>query len=92
MSKEDFLKGIDARDIKREEEIDGVRVVHTRRKRPVHKGYIEKDSSEHKVMFLQDYTFRSPSAAAEVICWRPVNGWSKWKSEWKTLDELERND
>jgi len=53
---------------------------------------IEKDSSEHKVTFLKDYTFRSPSAAAEVICWRPVNWWSKWKSEWKSLDELERNE
>ncbi len=53
---------------------------------------IEKDASTHTVIFLQDYTFRSPSAAAEVICWRSVNGWSKWKSEWKTLDELERNE
>ena len=53
---------------------------------------IEKDASTHTVTFLQDYTFRSPSAAAEVICWRPVNWWSKWKSEWKTLDELERNE
>ena len=53
---------------------------------------IEKDSSEHKVTFLKDYTFRSPSAAAEVICWRPVNWWSKWKSEWNSLDELEMNE
>lgn len=53
---------------------------------------IEKDSQTHTVTFLKDYTFRSPSAAAEVICWRSVNGWSKWKSEGKTLDELERND
>ena len=53
---------------------------------------IVKDSQTHTVTFLKDYTFRSPSAAAEVICWRPVNWWSKWKSEGKTLDELERND
>ena len=53
---------------------------------------IEKDAQTRTVTFLEDYTFRSPSAAAEVICWRPVNWWSKWKSEWKTLDELERNE
>jgi len=53
---------------------------------------IEKDSRTHTVTFLKDYTFRSPSAAAEVICWRAVNWWSKWKSEGKTLDELERNE
>ena len=53
---------------------------------------IEKDSNTHKVYFLQDFKFRSPSAAAEVICWRPVNWRSKWKSEWKTLDGLERNE
>ena len=46
MSKEDFFKRIDARDFKHEEEIDGVRVVHTGKTVPVHKGYIEKDSSE----------------------------------------------
>lgn len=53
---------------------------------------IEKDASTYTVIFLQDYTFRSPSAAAEVICGRAVNWRSKWKSEWKTLDELERNE
>ena len=53
---------------------------------------IEKDAQARTVTFLKDYTFKSPTAAAEVICWRAVNWWSKWKSEWKTLDELERNE
>jgi len=53
---------------------------------------IEKDAQTRTVTFLRDYTFKSPTAAAEVICWRAVNWWSKWKSEWKTLDELERNE
>ena len=53
---------------------------------------IEKDAQTRTVTFLKDYTFKSPTAAAEVICWRAVNWWSKWKSEWKTLDELERNE
>ena len=53
---------------------------------------IEKDAQTRTVTFLKDYTFKSPTAAAEVICGRAVNWWSKWKSEWKTLDELERNE
>lgn len=53
--------------------------------------FIEKNQSSHTVTFLKDCSFKSPSAAAEVICWRSVNWWWKWKSWGKTLDELERN-
>ncbi len=55
-------------------------------------GVIEKNVGSHTVVFLKDYTFKSPTAAAEVICGRTVNGRIKWKSEGKTLDELERKN
>ena len=55
-------------------------------------GVIEKNAGSHTVVFLKDHTFKSTTAAAEVICGSTVNGWIKWKSEGKTLDELERKN
>lgn len=42
-------------------------------------------------VFLQDYLFTSPSAAAAQIQGRNANGWVEWKDEkGRTLDELKR--
>lgn len=44
-------------------------------------------------VFLEDYTFKSPSAAAAVVLGRSANGWTEWKdSIGKTLDERYRKD
>lgn len=43
------------------------------------------------LVFLEDYTFSSPSAAAWFILGRQANGWTEWKMEnGKSLDEIER--
>ena len=42
-------------------------------------------------VFLEDYLFTSPSAAAAQIQGRNANGWIEWKdAKGKTLDELKR--
>lgn len=42
-------------------------------------------------VFLEDYLFTSPSAAAAQIQGRNANGWVEWKdAKGKTLDELKR--
>lgn len=42
-------------------------------------------------VFLEDYLFSSPSAAAAQIQGRNANGWIEWKdAKGKTLDELKR--
>lgn len=54
------------------------------------KGIIKELNSE-VFIFLDDYIFNSPSAAASFILARAANGWTEWKTEeWKTLDEIER--
>jgi len=43
------------------------------------------------LVFLEDYSFTSPSAAAVTVLARRANGWVEWKNkEGKTLDELKR--
>lgn len=43
------------------------------------------------VVFVEDYTFRTPSGAALAVLGRSANGWAAWKSKsGKTLDELKR--
>ena len=64
MSREDFLKSIDARGLKHEEEIDGVRVVHTGKKQLVRKlkprfswdggGYEDLGYEEREVLEMYD--------------------------------------
>lgn len=60
---------------------------------------LRKKLIENKVMeiqgnlcvFLEDYLFTSPSAAAAQIQGRNANGWVEWKDKnGKTLDELKR--
>lgn len=42
-------------------------------------------------VFTQDYTFKTPSAAADTVAARSANGWTAWKTKkGQTLDELER--
>ena len=80
MSKEDFLKSIDARDNKREEEIDGGRVVHTRRKRPVHKGYIVNKGGGHEDLGYEQQ---------EVLEMYDANG-NRFYSNYSSLEEAEK--
>lgn len=43
--------------------------------------------------FTQDYIFKSPSGASDVILGRSSNGWIEWRNEaGKTLDELKRKN
>ena len=48
MAREDFLKDLDVRDFKHEEEIDGVRVVHTGLTQDIHKGYLYWPNGEYE--------------------------------------------
>ena len=45
------------------------------------------------LLFLSDYIFNSPSAAASAVLGRHSNGWTEWKNKTnnKTLDELYRS-
>ncbi|XID96204.1 DUF4357 domain-containing protein [Paenibacillaceae bacterium WGS1546] len=50
-------------------------------------GVVEKQDSYY--VFVSDYIFNSPSAAATIILGRPSNGWADWKnSSGKTLDDV----
>jgi len=45
----------------------------------------------NQLVFVEDYTYRSPSGAAMALLGRHVGGWTAWKSKsGKTLDELKR--
>src|SRR3989344_2815333 len=40
-------------------------------------------------LFIKDYIFNSPTAAAEVILGHPASGWERWKTEkGQTLKEF----
>ena len=46
---------------------------------------------EDRMKFTKDYIFSKPSAAANVVAGRYVNGWTTWKDETgRTLDEVKR--
>lgn len=52
----------------------------------IKKGVLKKDGST--LIFTEDYTFRSPSAAAATILARSANGWTEWKDkDGNTIDE-----
>jgi len=43
------------------------------------------------LLFMEDYTFNSPSTAAMVVLGRPANGWNDWKDKnGQTLDKKYR--
>lgn len=53
-------------------------------------GVIE-DKDENLYVFVQDYVFRSPSGASDIILGNSTNGWDHWKTRGgKTLDEVVR--
>src|SRR3989338_1250034 len=64
--------------------------------RDSHKGLIKKlidtEYMEQKngiFLFIKDYIFNSPTAAAEVILGHPASGWERWKTEkGQTLKEF----
>jgi hypothetical protein len=42
------------------------------------------------MIFVEDYLFATPSAAAEAVLGRSSNGWKEWSDDdGNTLDELE---
>jgi hypothetical protein len=44
-------------------------------------------------LFIEDYIFGSPSAAAAAVLGRRANGWTEWKNKsGKTIDSLFRNE
>ena len=52
-------------------------------------GIVQEDGNQ--LVFVEPYTFRTPSTAAIALLGRHVNGWTAWKSKaGKTLDELKR--
>jgi len=62
------------------------------RNRPklMEKWIIKEDGDE--IVFQEDYLFKSPSWASDIIVWRSTNWWLLWKNKkWITLDEIERN-
>ena len=52
---------------------------------------VVKENALYK--FAQDYSFNSPSAAADLVCGYSTNGWMAWKTvDGKTLDEVYRRE
>jgi hypothetical protein len=50
-------------------------------------------SKDNIYQFVEDFIFRSPSAAAAAVLGRSANGWTEWKNkEGKTIDEIYRID
>lgn len=61
------------------------------RRRLLEKWVIKKEDDYY--VFMEDYTFNSPSSAAAVILARRANGWTEWKdSDNKTMDEKIRKE
>lgn len=57
----------------------------------IEKGIIKEEWNY--IFFLKDYTFKTPSAAADIILWRSSNWWIDRKTkDWKTLDEIIRKN
>lgn len=52
-------------------------------------GILKEDGNQ--LLFVEAYTFSTPSGAAMAVLGRTANGWQEWKSKFgKTLDELKR--
>lgn len=50
-----------------------------------------RQDGEEQYIFLSDYVFTSPSAAAATVTGRAINGWTAWKDgSGQTLDENKR--
>ena len=64
--------------------------------RDSHKGLVVKlidtkymEQREDDFLFIKDYIFNSPTAAAEIILGHPASGWERWKTEkGQTLKEF----
>lgn len=64
-------------------------VVTVKRKELLEKGVLINKG--HTLEFTKDFTFPSPSAAANIVLGRRANGWTEWKNEnGVTLDVLVR--
>lgn len=64
--------------------------------RDSHRGLVEKlvdtmyiEQQKNAFLFIKDYVFNSPTAAAEIILGHPASGWERWKTEkGQTLKEF----
>lgn len=49
------------------------------------------NENPNSYLFTEDYLFKSPSSAAQLVLWRSANWWTEWKNNNnKSLDEAER--
>jgi len=61
------------------------------RKRLIESNILEIE--DNKMVFISDYLFGSPSAAAGAVLARRANGWIEWKyKNGKTLDQVKRKE
>lgn len=59
------------------------------RKRLIDAGVLVKEDGN--LVFAEDYTFRTPSGASDVVIGSPSNGWDGWKNkDGRTLNEVKR--
>lgn len=72
------------------EEANSLRTtVKNKRDELIQVGVLVKNSKI--IEFIDDYIFKTPSAASDLILARSSNGWIEWKNKnGKTLDELKR--
>ncbi|RCS43975.1 DUF4357 domain-containing protein [Bremerella cremea] len=64
--------------------------VKSNRQRLLDSGVIEERDGVY--VYLQDYLFPSPSAAAQVVLGASANGWTEWKDKsGATLSEVHRD-
>jgi len=63
---------------------------------PIRQRLLQENVLKHdgnKLIFLQEYKFKTPSGASDIILGTPSNGWTNWKDvNGKTLDEHFRQE
>ena len=65
--------------------------IRNNRKELLEQGILKEDGEQ--ILFVEPYTFNTPSGAAIAVLGRNANGWQEWKSKFgRTLDELKRQD
>ncbi len=56
-----------------------LRSLHARRARMIKDGTLAP--VDDTIVFTRDTLFKTPSGAAEVVLFRPANGWTEWKTQ-----------
>lgn len=63
--------------------------VRNNRKELLEQGILKEDGDQ--LLFVEPYTFNTPSGAAIAVLGRNANGWQEWKTKFgSTLDEVKR--